>query len=73
MVKITENILAYIIHANRHIDRFEMIPKLNSEWKVDKITSYPNVCNGEKVIELSNEKGEWLRLPLNIVDIHETV
>jgi hypothetical protein len=71
MVKITEKILTYIIHANRHIDLFEMIPKLNSEWKVDKITSYPNVCNGEKVIELSNEKGEWLRLPLHIVENYE--
>lgn len=69
MVKITEKILTYIRFANRHIDHFEIIPKLNSEWKVDKITSYPNVCNGEQVIELSNEKGEWLRLPLNIVDL----
>lgn len=38
MVKITEKILTYIIHANRHIGHFEIIPKLNSEWNVDKIT-----------------------------------
>ena len=65
-VKITQDIISYTEDANKHIRRFETIPELNSIWNVDRITSYPNVCNGEKLLELSNNKGEWLRLPLKL-------
>jgi hypothetical protein len=68
-IKISEKILSYIKAKNKHITHFETIPKLNSKWCVDKITAYPNVCNGEKIAELINDKKEWLRLPLSLLDL----
>lgn len=59
-IKINEDILDYI---NNHKPPFEVIPKLGSLWKVEQEDSYPNVNGGYPVIELSNSKGEWLRLP----------
>lgn len=63
-IKINEDILNYI---NNHKPSFEFIPKLGSLWKVEKEVSYLNVYGGYPVVELSNSKGEWLRLPKSIV------
>lgn len=68
-IKISEKILSYIKEKNKHITHFETIPELNSEWYIDKITTYTNVCNGEKIAELVNDKKEWLRLPLSLLDL----
>ena len=71
-VIITDIILDYIKAKNKHITYFEKIPKLNSIWNVSKIVSYPNVCRGQKVVELTNNSSDFLRLPLNIVHILKT-
>lgn len=68
-IKITQDIISYIEDANKHVRRFETIPQINSIWSIDKITSYPNVCCGEDLIELSNNKSEWMRLPLNLFNL----
>lgn len=64
-IKINECILNYI---NNHKPPFEFIPKLGSLWKIEQEISYPNVNGGYPVIELSNSKGEWLRLPKCIIN-----
>ena len=66
-IRITERILSYIEKHNKHVTHFEIIPKINSIWSVKRIISYPNVCRNQPLIELFNEKGEWLRLPLNLL------
>ena len=63
-VRLSEEAIEYI---NKNKERFDITPKLNSLWTVRNICSYPNVCNGEMVVELTNFKGEWLRLPLRLV------
>ena len=63
-IKINEGILNYI---NNHKPPFEFTPKLGSLWKINREISYPNVNGGYPVIELSNSKGEWLRLPKYIM------
>lgn len=70
-VKINQDVLSYIEYANKHIRRFGTIPELNSIWNIEEITSYPNVCNGEDIIELSNNKGGWLRLPLKLFTLKD--
>lgn len=72
-VKITQNIISYIEDVNKHVKRFEVIPQIDSIWNIDEITSYPNVCHGEDVIELSNNKGGWMRLPLNLFNLKNII
>ena len=67
-IKITEKILLYIKKENKYVTYFEFIPSINSIWKVENVTSYPNVNFGEPVIEVSNAN-KWMRLPLSIVKI----
>lgn len=64
-VTINSKIVDYIV--KRVPQTFDIIPKEGSIWKVDCIVSYPNVNNGFPVVELSNSKGEWLRLPKSLV------
>jgi hypothetical protein len=68
-VQITSIIIEYIKEKNKHIKKFEIIPKLHSVWNVEQYVTYKNVCNGEPLVELSNDKNEWLRLPINLCDI----
>lgn len=63
-VRLSKEAIEYI---NKNKERFDITPKLHSMWTVRNICSYPNVCNGEMVVELVNFKGEWLRLPLSLV------
>ena len=68
-IRINSKILNYI---NNYIPRtFDFIPKEGSEWKIDRITSYPNVNGGFPVVELSNESGDWLRLPKSLIDLED--
>ena len=68
-IRINSKILNYI---NNYIPRtFDIIPKEGSEWKIDRITSYPNVNGGFPVVELSNESGDWLRLPKSLIDLED--
>ena len=63
-VKLSEEAIEYI---NKNKERFDITPKLYSTWVVRNMCSYPNVYNGKMVVELTNFKGEWLRLPLCLV------
>ena len=65
-VKITPIILEYIKEKNKHINHFEIIPQLHSVWNVERYVNYKNVCNGKPLVELINDKQEWLRLPIEI-------
>lgn len=68
-IKINSKILNYI---KNHTSRtFDIIPEEGSEWKIDRITSYPNVNGGFPVVELSNENGDWLRLPKSLIDLED--
>lgn len=68
-IKINSRILNYI--KNHKPRTFDIIPEEDSEWKIDRITSYPNVNGGFPVVELSNENGDWLRLPKNLIDLED--
>lgn len=67
-ITITQKILDYI---GKYESSFENgIPKLGDSWKVIKISKYPGVNGGKPVAKVVNEdNGDWMRLPLNIVDI----
>lgn len=65
-IKINSKILNYIKNHN-----FDNIPEEGSEWKIDRITSYPNVNGGFPVVELSNESGVWLTLPKSLIDLED--
>lgn len=64
-IVIDSKIIDYI--TKRFPQTFDVIPKEGSIWKIDNIVSYPNVNGGFPVVELSNSKGEWLRLPKSLV------
>ena len=64
-VIIDSKIIDYI--TKRVPQTFDIIPEEGSLWKIDSIVSYPNVNNGFPVVELSNGRGEWLRLPKSLV------
>ena len=64
-VTIDSKIIDYIV--KRIPNTFDIIPKEGSIWKVDSIVSYPNVNNGFPVVELSDDNGNWLRLPKSLI------
>jgi hypothetical protein len=64
-MKINTKIIDYI---NSHKDQFELIPELDSVWEIKEKTKYPNVNCGNPIVELINAKGEWLRLPAELVE-----
>lgn len=64
-IVINSDIINYI--TKRYPQTFDIIPKIGSVWKIDSIVSYPNVNNGFPVVELSNDKGDWLRLPKSLI------
>lgn len=75
LYEFTEVILDTIVIDSKIIDyitkripqTFDIIPKEGSIWRVDGIVSYPKVNGGFPVVELSNNKGEWLRLPKSLI------
>lgn len=64
-ITIDSKIIDYIV--KRIPNTFDIIPKEGSIWKVDSIVSYPNVNNGYPVVELSDNNGNWLRLPKSLI------
>ena len=64
-VTIDSKIIDYIV--KKIPNTFDIIPKEGSIWKVDSIVSYPNVNNGFPVVELSDNNGNWLRLPKSLI------
>lgn len=67
IVKITQHILDVI---NKKRNSFEMdMPKLDEEWVVKKIKSYPAFY--EPCVELEHKDGRWMRLSISDVKIEE--
>ena len=67
-IRITQKVIDYI---NENKGNFEIdLPVLGDLWKVDKEVTYPNVCDGKPVVEVSRED-EWMRLPKEIVKIEQ--
>ena len=64
-VVITRNIQTYI--KNRP-DRFPSVPEIGEEWFLEREVTYPNVNQGNPVLELINGEGSWLRLPKRLVE-----
>lgn len=68
-VHITQTIIDYI---NKNKEKFENdIPNPGDVWNVRKICTYPGVNNGKPVVEIENDKGAWMRLPLHVVDVEK--
>ena len=66
---ITQKIVDYI---EEHKVFFEnTIPTIGKKWFIEREHTYPNVNGGNSVVEVINDKGEWMRLPKNIVEIFE--
>ena len=62
-IHITQEIIDYI---NKHKAKFENdTPKLGDVWYVKEIHSRP----GNPIVELENDKGAWMNLPLYVVSI----
>lgn len=69
-MKINTKIIDYI---NSHKNQFELIPELDSVWEIKEKATYPNVNCGNPVVELINAKGEWLRLPAEVIEDRELI
>jgi hypothetical protein len=64
---ITQKILDYI---NNHKPFFENpLPTIGDKWALERKVTYPLVNYGKPVVEVENNKGEWMRLPASIVKI----
>ena len=65
VIIIDSKIIDYIM--KKIPNTFDIIPEEGSIWKIDSIVSYPNVNNGYPVVELSDNNGNWLRLPKSLI------
>ena len=55
-----------IEYINRNKGAFNgLMPNVNDEWVIKRVTTYPSVNYGEPVIELENGT-EWMRLPASM-------
>ena len=70
-IVITNAIVNYINQNKTSFNDMKKFPNAGEVWKIDRITSYPNVLSGEKVIELSNNDGRWMRIPFEILTKNE--
>ena len=62
-IHITQEIIDYI---NKHKAKFENdTPKLGDIWYVKEIHPRP----GNPIVELENDKGAWMNLPLHVVSV----
>lgn len=67
VIKITQYILDVIKQKSSF---FEMkLPEVGELWKVIEIKTYPNVNNGNPVVELEHEDGRFMRLSLSDVEV----
>ena len=55
-----------IEYINRNKGAFNgIMPNVDDEWVIKRVTTYPSVNYGEPVIELENGT-EWMRLPASM-------
>ncbi len=65
-LKINSKIMTYIGLNNR---RFNSVLLVDGEfWNIDQEKTYPNVNGGNPVLELSNSRGEFIRIPKFLID-----
>lgn len=66
-IKITQEILDYIKENSINFQEIQPFPVLGEEWMVKTIKSYPNVNDGNLVVNAEREDGCFMRIPENIV------
>lgn len=70
-VRITQ---AAIDYAEGRKSFFELdIPKVGDVWKAKEIRTYPNVNDGNPIVELENSNGAWMRLPADLFTLADIV
>ena len=65
--KVTQEILDYINKNSIKFSEIQPSPVLGEEWEVSALKTYPNVNNGNPVIEADRKDGCFMRLPEHIV------
>ena len=66
-IRITQEILDYVESRKAFFDG--LVLNIGDKWNVERIHTYPCVNGGNPVIEVNNDRGEWMRLPNDIVDM----
>lgn len=70
--KITKEILDYINKNSIKFSEIQPSPVLGEEWEVSSLKTYPNVNNGNPVIEADRKDGCFIRLPEQIISHYTT-
>ena len=71
-VKINNKVIEYI-NENRNRFEFDSIRE-NEIWDIDYVTSFPNVNNGEPVVNLSREEdGAFMKIPEDLIRISDII
>lgn len=68
-IKITQEIIDYINENKTNFSEIQPFPILGEEWIVKDTKTYPNVNNGNPVIEAERKDGCFIRLPEDIVSV----
>lgn len=68
--KITQEIIDYINNNNVNFSEIQPSPVLGEEWTIKDFKTYPNVNNGNSVVEAERKDGCFIRLPEDIVRIY---
>ena len=71
-IKITQEILDYIKENIINFSEIQPSPVLGEDWKVVERKVYPNVNDGNPVLEVEREDGCFMRIPEQIV-LHYTI
>lgn len=66
-IKITQEILDYINENIVNFSEIQPSPVLGEDWKVVERKVYPNVNDGNPVLEAEREDGCFMRIPEHIV------
>ena len=70
-VRITEKALKYIKDNGPMFEN--TLPHVGDDWNIIRLHKYPNVNNGNPVVELENKNKEWMRLPANLFHLSDIV
>jgi len=65
--KITQEIIDYINENSVNFSEIKPSPILGEEWIIKEFKAYPNVNNGNSVVEAERKDGCFIRLPEDIV------
>jgi hypothetical protein len=70
-VRITEKALKYIKDNGPKFEN--KTPHVGDDWNIVRLHRYPNVNNGEPVVELDNKDKEFMRLPARLFHLSDIV